>query len=264
MQIYVVAMFVLVVGGTLLDTLHKKSAQWFYKNAEEAKKNATREISGGEKASIAMKTVAEDILTSAEFCNTKRRLAHLLTMYGFVIFVAVSAILVFAYPTPASATPAIFPILWHLGALSLCVGGYWFWFAIRVDVAAEGNPWHRIVRADLFILSLLATATFGLIWSFFQSTSGVSSAMALLFLGLFRASSTVLFAGVLWSKFAHMFFKPAAAYHKRVIKADGSNDNLPTVSRDDPEQQKRPSMELLQDAPMNMGLGIKRERPNHY
>jgi len=263
MQIYVVAMFVLVVGGTLLDTIHKKSGQWFFKNAEEAKKNATREISGGEKTSILMKTVAEDVLTSAEFCNPKRRLAHLLTMYGFVVFVAMSAIMVFAYPT-STATPVIFPILWHLGALSLCVGGYWFWFAIRVDVAAEGNPWNRVVRADLFILSLLATTTFGLIWSFLQSTTGVSSFISLLFLGFFLLSTTVLFAGVLWSKFAHMFFKPAAAYQKRTAKADGSNDNLPTVSRDDPEQQKRHSMELLRDAPMNMGLGIKRERPNHY
>ena len=263
MQIYVVAMFVLVVGGTLLDTIHKKSGQWFFKNAEEAKKNATREISGGEKTSILMKTVAEDVLTSAEFCNPKRRLAHLLTMYGFVVFVAMSAIMVFAYPT-STATPVIFPILWHLGALSLCVGGYWFWFAIRVDVAAEGNPWNRVVRADLFILSLLATTTFGLIWSFLQSTTGVSSFISLLFLGFFLLSTTVLFAGVLWSKFAHMFFKPAAAYQKRTAKADGSNDNLPTVSRDDPEQQKRHSMELLKDAPMNMGLGIKRERPNHY
>ena len=262
MQIYVVAMFILVVGGTLLDTIHKKSAKYFFENSKKAKANATREIGGGEKASIAMKTVAEDILTSAEFCNPKRRLAHLLTMYGFLIFVAVSAILVFAYPTPATPAPALLPVLWHLGAFMLCVGGYWFWFFIRVDVAAEGNPWHRIVRADLFILSLLATATFALIWSFAQS-SGLAL-WSILFLGLFLLSSTVLFAGVLWSKFAHMFFKPAAAFQKRMIKADGSNDNLPTISRDDPEQQKRHSMELLKDAPMNMGLGIKRERPNHY
>ncbi|MEM7378339.1 MAG: LysR family transcriptional regulator, partial [Pseudomonadota bacterium] len=32
---------------------------------------------------------------------------------------------------------------------------------------------------------------------------------------------------VLWSKFAHMFFKPAAAFQKRVAVADGSLDNLP-------------------------------------
>jgi hypothetical protein len=264
MQLYVVAMFVLVVGGTVLDTLHKKSAQWFYKNTEEAKKSATREVTGGEKVSAALGVVTQEILTSAEFQNMRRRTSHLFTMWGFIIFVATSAIMVFFYASSDASTPVIWPLLWHLGALSLCFGGYWFWFAIRVDVAAEGNPWYRIVRADIFILSLLATATFGLIWSFFQAATGVLSGMSLLFLGLFLLSSTVLFAGVLWSKFAHMFFKPAAAFQKRITKLDGSAENLPTISRDDPEQQKRHSMELLQDAPMNMGLGIKRERPNHY
>ena len=36
----------------------------------------------------------------------------------------------------------------------VCVGGYWFWFFIRVDVAAEGNSPFRLVRADLFVVSL--------------------------------------------------------------------------------------------------------------
>jgi len=82
--------------------------------------------------------------------------------------------------------------------------------------------------------------------------------------GLYILATTVLFAGVPWSKFAHMFFKPAAALEKRVTRADGTAENLPTQTRDDPEQQKRHSMELLQNAPMDMGLGIKREAPRHY
>jgi hypothetical protein len=82
--------------------------------------------------------------------------------------------------------------------------------------------------------------------------------------GLYILATTVLFAGVPWSKFAHMFFKPAAAFEKRVTRADGTAENLPTQTRDDPEQQKRHSMELLQGAPMDMGLGIKREAPRHY
>ena len=61
-----------------------------------------------------------------------------------------------------------------------------------------------------------------------------------------------------------MFFKPAAALEKRLSKADGSAENLPPQTRDDPEQQKRHSMQLLLDAPMDMGLGIKREAPRHY
>jgi hypothetical protein len=74
----------------------------------------------------------------------------------------------------------------------------------------------------------------------------------------------VLYGSVPWSKFAHMFFKPAAAFEKRVSEANGTVQNLPTLTRDDPEQQARHSMELLRNAPMDMGLGIKREAPRHY
>ena len=259
MQAYVVVMFLLVIGGTVLDMIHKKSAQYFFENSKKAQKKAKRTVSGGEKTSLALKTLTNEVLTSGEFSCTRRRISHLLTMYGFIIFVVSTAILIFSYATPDATAPTIMPILWHLGALMLCIGGYWFWFAIRVDLAAEGNPWYRIVRADMFILSLLATCSFALIWS---ATQG--SGLGWLFFGLFILSSTVLFGGVLWSKFAHMFFKPAAAFQKRITKADGSCENLPTISRDDPEQQKRHSMELLVDAPSDMGLGIKRESPNHY
>jgi hypothetical protein len=244
MQAYVVAMILLVIGGTLLDVIHKKSALYFFKNAEKARAEATRSLSGGEKAAIAFKTVAEDVLTSAEFCNPHRRIAHLLTMYGFIIFAATTAIMIFGYSD--SATPAILPLLWHAGALILCVGGYWFWFFIRVDVSAEGNPWYRVIYADLFILSLLATATFALLWS---ATQAAGIAMwSTLFFGLFIFASTVLFGGLLWSKFAHMFFKPAAAFQKRVAKADGSRDRLPAPA----------------DKPEKFGLGIKRLEPRNY
>jgi len=256
MQIYIIAMFLLVLGGTLLDTYHKKSAKYFFENSKKAKKVATRQVSGGEKASIAIKTATNEILTSAEFSNPKRRLSHLLTMYGFITFVVTTALMVFNYPTAEIATPVILPILWHVGALMLCFGGYWFWFFIRVDVSAEANPWYRLVRADMFIVSLLATATFALIWSLLQS---IGTGWSMLALVLFISSSTYLFSTVLWSKFAHMFFKPAAAFQKRVTKADGSRENLPEIT-----DKTRDSLVELKDAPLDMGLGIKREAPHHY
>jgi hypothetical protein len=263
MQGYVILMFFMVVGGTILDTIHKKSAQYFFENSLKAKKNAKRQVSGGEKTWLGVKTVANEVLTSSEFANPRRRLSHLFTMYGFVLFVATTAILIFAYPTAATPTPSVLPLLWHLGALMVCIGGYWFWFAIRVDVYSEGVSYFRLVRADLFIVSLLATATFALIWSALQA--GGVSGWETLFFAFFILSSTILFSTVLWSKFAHMFFKPAAAFQKHVTRADGSRENLPELAdRTNPADRDRHSMELLKDAPMNMGLGIKREAPRHY
>lgn len=262
-QIYVVIMFLLVVGGTLLDVLHKKSAQYFFENSRKAKEAAVRPVGGGKKMSIAVQTATVDVMTSAEFCNPNRRIAHLLTMYGFIFFLVATVALVFFYPTAATAAPAVWPILWHLGAAMVVIGGAWFWFFIRADVAAEGNPWHRVVRADLFILSLMGTTLFGLLWSITQGMG--ASVLSTFFLVAFIIASAVLFGGVLWSKFAHMFFKPAAAFQKRVAKADGSLDNLPEpADRTNPADRDRHSMDLLKDAPLDMGLGIKREQPQHY
>ena len=265
MQGYIVLMVLMVIGGTILDMMHKKSAKYFFENAKKAKKNAKRSVGSGEKASIAVKVLLKEILTSGEFCNVKRRLSHLLIMYGFIIFVVTTAIMIFAYPTPATTTPTILPQLWHIGALMLAVGGYWFWFFIRVDVSAEGLTWYRFERADLFIVSLLTTATFGLIWSYTQS-NGIAG-WSTLFLVLFIIASTTLFSTVLWSKFAHMFFKPAAAFQKRVTQADGSMENLPAdYDLTDPAvQAKFPDIPTYMGKnPAYMGPGIRREPANHY
>jgi hypothetical protein len=264
MQGYVILMVIMVIGGTILDMIHKKSAQYFFENSKKAQKSAKRTVSSGEKASLAISTVTSEILTSSEFCNPKRRISHLFMMYGFVTFVATTAIMIFGYPTSATPTPTILPMLWHVGAAMLCFGGYWFWFFIRVDVSSEGVSLFKLERADIFIVSLLTTATFGLIWSYCQSSG---SALTTLSFILFVVSSTTLFSTVLWSKFAHMFFKPAAAYQKKITKADGSAENLPAdFDLTDPAVQKQfPDIpEYMGKNPPNMGLGIKRESANHY
>jgi hypothetical protein len=223
-QTYVVIMIILVAGGTLFDVIHKRSASYFFNNWRNSNNRGAREVSGGEMASMAMQTIVAEGLASGEFCNARRRAAHLLTMYGFLAYVITAAVMVFFYPTLDTPTPAILPQLWSLGALMVCVGGYWFWFFIRVDVAAEGNSPFRIIRADLFILSLLASATLGLIWAYLQAAGDSGTNV---FLGLYLISTTVLFGSVPWSKFSHMFFKPAAAFQKRVAEANGSRNNLP-------------------------------------
>jgi hypothetical protein len=257
MQWYVGLMIVAVAAGTLWDIVHKGSAAYFFANWRRSRERGTHSPGSGEMVSLAVETALVEVATSAEFCNPKRRLAHLLTMYGFLLFYGMTAVMVYGYPTPATPTPGIVPLLWGVGGLMVCAGGYWFWFFIRVDVAAEGHSPLRLMKADLFILSLLASATLGLAWAASGGGAGV-------LFGLYLLASAVLFVGVPWSKFAHMFFKPAAAFEKKMAKANGTAENLPTQTRDDPEQQKRHSMELLRDAPMDMGLGIKREAPRHY
>ena len=265
MQGYVVLMILLVIGGTILDMMHKGSAKYFFENAKMAQKSAKRTVGGGEKTALAVKTLANEVLTSGEFANQQRRFSHLFTMYGFVLFIVMTAVLIFAYPTPENQAPTWLPLLWHLGALMLCIGGYWFWFFIRVDVSAEGHPWYQVHQADIFIVSLLATATFALIWSALQAAG--ASGWDTLFFVLFIVSSTTLFGTVLWSKFAHMFFKPAAAYQKRLIKADGSQENLPDIPEptDSEVKTRYPDIpEYMGENPPNMGLGINREAPQHY
>ena len=244
MQTFIVVMIFLVAAGTLFDIVHKKSARYFFNHWRKVQDKGARQVGGGEMASLAIKTAVVDVLTSGEFCSVQRRIAHLLGMYGFVAYVIATIIMVFSYPTPATPTPAIWPALWHIGALMVCIGGYWFWFFIRADVSAEGHSPFRLMRADLFIVSLLASVTFGLVWAYVQSGGGGS--WANIFLGLYLIATTVLFGSIPWSKFSHMFFKPAAAFQKRVENANGSRRNLPPPV----------------DAPEIYGSA--RQQPNHY
>lgn len=233
MQTYIVIMIILVVVGTFFDVLHKGSARYFFNNWRASTNKAKKRISGGETISIAVHAALHDVLASGEFCNARRRIAHLLAMYGFVIYVVATVILVFAYPTPATPTPHLLASLWYIGALMVCMGGYWFWFFIRVDVASEGRSPLRFVRADLFVVSLVLSTTFALVWAWLQTT-GIST-WAIVFLGLYLITTTILFGSVPWSKFAHMFFKPAAAFEKRLSEANDTRSNLPAPA-DAPEK----------------------------
>src|SRR5512138_1155350 len=197
-------MLVLVAAGTLFDIVHKGSARYFFDNWRRAKARARSELSGGQLASIAVQTAVVDVLASGEFCSARRRVAHLLTMYGFLLYVVSTVVMVFS-----RSTSDIWPHLWWLGGLMVCVGGYWFWFFIRADVAAEGSSPFRLMRADLFVLSLLGSATLGLLWAAVQTTGNRTGTNV--FLSLYLLATTVLFGSIPWSKFSHMFFKPAAA-----------------------------------------------------
>ena len=248
LQSFVIVMIGLIFVGTVMDIIHKKNVKYFFNNAKKAKKSATRELGTGERVSIIAKTVVYDIGTTSELGAGKRRVAHLLGMYGTVLFWVASVVMIFFYASTSFSTPSVWPILWHVGAIMTVLGGAWFWFFLRVDVYSEAQPWYRIIQADLFVLALIATSLFGLIWSYLQYLNLDGRWDDKVFLVFYIVSNLVLFGGVYWSKFAHMFYKPGAAIQKNLAEADGSRDNLP------PEA----------DAPEQFGMGIKREAPKHY
>jgi len=247
-QGFVLLMLALIFFGTVIQMIHHKNITYFFNNAKKAKLSAERELDVGEKATIIAKTVVHDIATTAELGAGKRRIAHVLGMWGTILFWIASVVMIFCYTSTETVTPTLWPMMWHIGAIMTCIGGYWFWLFLRVDVLAEAHPWYRIIKADLFVLTLLACATFGLAWSYTQSLNLVNRWDDKVFLTLYIVSNLALFGGVYWSKFAHMFYKPGAAIQKNLAEADGSRDNLPPLA----------------DAPKQFGLGIKREQPKHY
>ena len=86
MQSFVVLMVVLIAVGTLVDIIHKKNVKYFFENAKKAKLSATKTLTTGEKISVISKTIVTDIATTSELGAGKRRAAHLLGMYGTILF----------------------------------------------------------------------------------------------------------------------------------------------------------------------------------
>ena len=141
MQGFIVAMVLLIAFGTIVQMIHHKNLIYFFNNAKKAKLAATKVLGIGEKTTIIAKTAVVDIGTTSELGFGKRRLAHVLGMYGTILFWVSSAVLVFCYTGADKSNSATWSVLWHVGAILTCVGGYWFWFFLRVDVSAEAHPW---------------------------------------------------------------------------------------------------------------------------
>jgi len=131
MQVFVIAMIVLVILGTLLDIIHKKNVKYFFNNAKKAKKNAKIQLTTSQKTSVILKTVASDIATTSELGRGKRRVAHVLGMYGTILFWIGSVVMIFCYSNSSSETPSFWPIIWHVGAIMTVLGGGWFWFFFK-------------------------------------------------------------------------------------------------------------------------------------
>lgn len=222
MQVYVVLMTLAVAMGTAFDLYHKRSAEFFAQRRKKSNAAAQRPLGASAIAALAIRTIGAEVATSGEFHKWPRRVSHLLMSYGFVIYLITTVAMVFGYST-AAHTPIALTALWTVGALMILIGGGWFFFFLKVNVVHEGHSPFHLMRADLFIGTLLASAAFGLAWHLAQTVNNGATATHALF-GLYMFFTTLLFVSVPWSKFAHMFYKPVAAFQKRVEEANGSSD----------------------------------------
>ncbi len=129
MQGFIIVMIVLIAAGTIIQMISHRNLTYFFNNDKKKQKlNATKELGVGEKVSIVAKTTVYDIGTTSELGFGKRRLAHVLGMYGTILFWVASAVLVFCYTGANKPTSTTWSTIWHVGAILTCVGGYWFWF----------------------------------------------------------------------------------------------------------------------------------------
>ena len=117
MQGFIIAMVLLIALGTIIQMVHHKNLTYFFNNAKKAKLAATKELGIGEKTSIIAKTTVYDIGTTSELGFGKRRLAHVLGMYGTIIFWIASAMLVFCYTGADKTSSTLWSMLWHVGCL---------------------------------------------------------------------------------------------------------------------------------------------------
>ena len=92
-KVCIVLMIVAVIVGTLLDVSHKGSGIYFAQKREKSKASARRQLGSGEAFSLALATVAEAAV-SGEFDKTPRRISHRLTMYGFLLNMITTVLMV--------------------------------------------------------------------------------------------------------------------------------------------------------------------------
>jgi len=90
---------------------------------------------------------------------------------------------------------------------------------------------HRsaFVRADLFIVALVLSVTFGLVWAFLQ-TAG-DTAWTIVFLALYLIATTVLFGSIPWVQILPYVLQARRGAGKRVAEANGTRSNLPPPAR---------------------------------
>ena len=218
MQAYVVAMIVLVAAGTLFDIVHKGSARYFFDNWRSSKREGAerarrRRIGvdrspdrrGGCPRVRGILQRAPPRRPSADHVRLPD-LRRLHRRHGVRLSDAATA--------PDLAAPL--------------VDRRPRWSASAATGSGSSSASMSPPRATRRCASCARICSSSRSWPASRSAliwawaAGARQHLVAMFgLALYIIATTVLFGSVPWSKFAHMFFKPAAAFEKRVSYANG-------------------------------------------
>ncbi|MEM0120526.1 MAG: hypothetical protein QW688_03680 [Thermoprotei archaeon] len=228
-EVFVGVLFAAMILGLAYDALAGRKLAYF-----RAERRMVVAASGGvgrgvNVVGVVGRTLVANLATSRELakCGASRRASHELMLWGFILSVLVVVVKAYAYPKANLADPtSVLGVLLNLGGLLVLVGGIWYLW-LRVNVSSEANSVSRFVRADIFVLSLLANAVLGFVLEGVNLSGSIVATEVVL--GIYLPVTAFMFFSVPWTKFSHIFYKGAYAIQRELDRERGVS-RLPTPS----------------------------------
>jgi hypothetical protein len=235
-RLYVLILVLGAVLGILYDAVGRGKLK-AYRHEREWKRSfgGTAGETHASHASVITRVLIRNILFSGEIASCReanidrpRRAAHLLLFWGFIISALSMLLKAFVYPT-LNASPLTNPleISTNTGNAMLLLGGLLMLF-MRVNVRSEKDSMFRLIRADMFLFSVILAIIFQFILEFVDLSGSLLATEIVLI--LYLPVTAFPFLSMAWSKFPHIVYKPIYAMHREIDAADGYS-HLPNPSK---------------------------------
>jgi len=233
-RIYFLILALAAVAGVLYDALGKDKI-FSYNSEREWKRSFGRGAGKNvSKFSVMANVLLKNVAMSGEIASCAnrhldrvRRAAHLLLFWGFVVAVLFTLLKALFYPT-LNAVPLTQP--YEMGVITgfaMLLAGGLIMMSMRVNVRSEGDSLGTVIRADLFLISII-TAVIVQFAMLLVDLSGSLPATQLMLI-IYLVGTSLPFVTMAWSKFPHIIYKPVYAIHREMDAALGYS-HLPSPS----------------------------------
>lgn len=235
-RLFVAIIVIGAVGGIAYDAIGRKKIAAYRYEIEWKRGYGRGNPTGESGAHVFLRVLFGNILSSGEIasCNDRhldsaRRGAHILLFYGLILAVISMLGRAAFFPT-LNAYPISNPwvLATEVGYAMFLAGGLSMLF-FRVNVRSEMNSMGHTIRADMFILSMVAASIMQFILFAADWSGSTIAAHAALY--IFIPVTAFPFLSMAWSKFPHIVYKPAFALRRELDEAMGYS-HLPSPSKD--------------------------------